>query len=149
MRDDDDRHAVSGHLAEQADREVVRVAVRELVDAVECQRAGQHRVSGRGSLPGTRQPVFRPHRLPGQLFQLACVDEPGSGRRGEHDHAPPGALAPSHQRGNAFRRGCAAHHQVQHAVWERPLRAVVMHLLLMQVSSPPRSRREMSGIFAV
>jgi hypothetical protein len=78
MRDDGNRNAIPGHLAEQAEREVVGVAVRELVHAVERQGARKHSVSARDWLTGSRHAVFRADGLPREPFYLVWIDEPGA-----------------------------------------------------------------------
>ncbi len=115
MRYDHDRDLVADHLTQQAHGEVVRMAVRELVDAIERQRAGEDGVRGRDRRAGARHPVLRPHGLPGQLLKSGPIDEPDAGRCGKDHNLPPCGLARSDQRGYAL--GCrgAADHQVQHA----------------------------------
>jgi len=85
VRHDHDRDAVADHLAQQAHGEVVRVAMGELVHAIERHRARQHGVRGRDRRAGARHPVLRPHGLPGQLLKSGRIDEPDAGRCGE-DH---------------------------------------------------------------
>jgi hypothetical protein len=65
-----DRDAVAGHLAQQARREVIRVAMGELIDAVERQRAREHRIGRRDRRARTRRPILRSHRLAGQLLKF-------------------------------------------------------------------------------
>src|SRR6266851_7928472 len=93
IRPDHDRDAVTGHLAQQAHSEVVRVAVGELVDAVERQRTCEHGIRLRDGCAGAWHPVLRTHRLASQPLQLGGIDEPGAGRRGEDHDPPPSGLA--------------------------------------------------------
>jgi hypothetical protein len=95
MRHHHDRDAVTGHLAQQAHREVIGMAMGELVDAVECQRTCEHGIRRPNWRADARHPVLRPQRLAGQLLKFGGIDEPGPRGSGE-DHDPairrPGTL---------------------------------------------------------
>ena len=121
MWDHHDRHAVASHLAQQADREVICMPVRELVDRVERQRARQHRVSGRHRAAGARRPVLRPHRTTRQPLQLAGVSKPRPGRSGEH-HDPPASSLENLDQGRECPQAAPGHRSApgRGRHWARP-----------------------------